>query len=66
MKELGPFSVCKNGGILPLEFTDEVPEDFLKYEPKADTDKIRESLNAGALLTFAKFSERRHHLRMKV
>lgn len=59
------FSICRNGGKLPLQITDEVPEEFLKYEPRTDLDKIREALDDGNELYFACYGERGEHLRIK-
>lgn len=64
-KKVGVFSVCKNGGKQPIELTDEVPEEFLKYKPSTDTDKIREALTKGEL-KFARLGEKGTHLRVKV
>jgi len=65
-KKCGPFSVCKNGGKLPVVVDGDVPEEFLIFEPKQDSDKIREALLQGAELPFARFGERGTHIRMKV
>lgn len=59
------FSICKNGGKLPVQITDEVPEEFLRYEPCTDMDKIRKVLENGQELEFAHLKERGEHLRIK-
>lgn len=59
------FSVCKNGGKLPIKLTAEVTEEFLKYEPCTDMDKIRKALEDGKKLIFAHLEERGEHLRIK-
>jgi hypothetical protein len=63
-KKHGSFSVCANGGVLPLILTDEIPEEFIKYEPKQDTDAIRAALDKGDL-PFAKYGERGKHIRVR-
>lgn len=63
-KKHGSFSVCANGGALPLVLTDEIPEEYIKYEPKQDTDAIRAALDKGAL-PFAKYGERGKHVRIR-
>ena len=61
------LSIVKNGGVQPLKFIEgkEVPEQFLKYTPSSDTDKIRKALNAGEQLEFAYLGERDVHLNIK-
>lgn len=61
------FSVVKNGGMAPLIYTGDVPEEY-KYtpivEPKIDTKKIREALKEGEL-DFVHEGERGTHLTIK-
>lgn len=60
----------KNGGKIPLEIKvqpEELPKPY-RYEVvsvKADTDKIREALEAGKKLPFATLGERGTHIRVK-
>lgn len=65
IKKEGSLSVCKNGGKTPMEITDLVPEDFTIFEPRPNTDLIRERLESGDQLPFAKLGERGRHLRTK-
>lgn len=66
--DLFTLSVCKNGGKTPIEVDDEnVPQEY-KQEVvtyKVDSNKIREKLEEGQKLTFARFRERGTHLRIK-
>lgn len=62
---LHSFSVCKNGGKLPLEITGDVPEAFLKYTPSVDTMAIRNALENGKTLGFAHYGKRGENLRIK-
>ena len=59
------FTVCKNGGKQGVNIFAEVPDNFQRviYEP--DTDKIRDALEAGEDLPFAKLLERGEHVRIK-
>lgn len=66
--ELFTLSVCKNGGKTPIDIDEEnVPQDY-KQEVvtyKVDSNKIREQLDEGQTLSFARFKERGTHLRIK-
>ena len=65
--DLFTLSVCKNGGKIPLDVDEEVPEEY-KQEVityKVDTNKIREVLDGGSELPFARYKERGTHLRIK-
>ena len=64
-KKLGAFSVCKTGGKAPLLIDGEVPEEFIKYEPSQDKEKIRQYLESGGELDFAKIGERGTHIRIR-
>lgn len=61
--ELFKFSICKNGGLAPLEITGDVPQDYCKFEP--DNAKIRMAIGTGQDVEFAKLGERGEHLRIK-
>jgi hypothetical protein len=65
VKKTGSFSICKNGGLAPIEFVGKATEDFIRYEPKVDLGKVRQSLEQGNDLSFAKLKERGQHLRVK-
>jgi len=62
------ISVAKNGGKLPLiiENDDQVP-DYYCYQPplKPDVNKIREALDNGEKLQFARYGERGMHLKIR-
>ena len=57
------FSIAKNGGLLPLEITGDVPKSYSKFVP--DNSLIRDSLAKGVELEFAKLGERGESLRIK-
>ncbi len=62
------FSICKNGGKLPIEVTADVydiPEQYRVLVPKPNTELIRLALESGQELEFAHFKERGEHLRIK-
>lgn len=63
--DLHTFIICKNGGKQAVDIFAEVPDSFQRviYEP--DTDKIRDALEAGEDLPFAKLLERGEHVRIK-
>lgn len=63
--DLHTFTVCKNSGKQAVNIFAEVPDNFQRviYEP--DTDKIREALENGEDLPFAKLVERGEHVRIK-
>ena len=65
--DTGSISVCKNGGAVPIEVTDELPEKYMKthitIEP--DLDKIRTSLKSGEQVEGVIVKERSHHVRIK-
>lgn len=62
---LHSFAIQKNGGKKPLDLIAEVPEEYLTYEPKVNTELIREELEAGAELPFAVLRERGESLRIR-
>ena len=57
------FSICKNGGELPMEIIGEVPDQYKKLVE--DNTKIRTALKNGEALEFAVLGERGEHLRIK-
>jgi len=57
------FSICKNGGELPMEIIGEVPDEYKKLVE--DNTKIRSALKSGETLGFATLGERGEHLRIK-
>lgn len=62
------ISVARNGGKQPLFITPEladIPEEFLIRRPEPDKDKIREALEAGKELGFARLEERGQHLSIR-
>lgn len=59
------FTVCKNGGKQGVDIFDAVPDNFQRVIYEADTDKIRDALEAGEDLPFAKLKERGEHVRIK-
>lgn len=59
------FSIVGNGGIKPLKFTGEVPEEYMCMKPEVDNKKIREALDAGQTLDFAYLGERGKRLSIK-
>lgn len=63
--DLFSFGIQKNGGRKPLRILDEtaVPVEFCKRIP--DNSKIRESLEAGEVLSFAVLEEAGEHLRIR-
>jgi hypothetical protein len=63
--DLHTFTICKNGGKQGVDIFAEVPDSFQRiiYEP--DTDKIREALENGEDLPFARLRERGEHVRIK-
>jgi Gp157 protein len=67
---LHKFSVCKNGGKIPLQIDANVdPEKvagrFQKVVVTLDTDAVRSDLEAGLVIPFAKLGERGSHLRIR-
>ena len=62
------FSVCKNGGKLPIEVTADVydiPEQYRILVPKPNNELIRLALESGQELEFAHFKERGEHIKIK-
>lgn len=59
------FSICKNGGRRSVELVGLVPEEYVRYVPRVDTDAVREALESGQELGFARLKERGEHLRIR-
>tara|TARA_Y100001968_G_C19219090_1_gene648761 strand:- start:340 stop:834 length:495 start_codon:yes stop_codon:yes gene_type:complete len=60
------ISVCENGGKLPLEIhEDDVPHVFKEAKWTPDTGRIRQILEKGETLPFARLGKRKSHLRIK-
>ncbi len=61
------FSIVKNGGKQGMEVDDleNIPKEYIKMVPKPDSEKIREVLESGETLTFARLKERGKQLRVK-
>jgi hypothetical protein len=69
-------SVCGNGGLAPLivpeipkdndqEALKGIPVDYVKTVLQLDTAKVREELEMGVVIEFAKIGERGTHVRIK-
>jgi hypothetical protein len=57
-----------NGGRLPLEVTlpaEELPEEYVRTTKAADMEAIREAVEGGEELPFARLGERGEHLRLR-
>ena len=52
----------KNGGVLPLKITGNVPDNYKKITYSDDTEKIRKALKEGKKLDFAHLGERGTHI----
>lgn len=65
--DLNTFSVCKNGGKLPLDIHDpeRVPDAYAYQVREIDRDKLRAALEAGTDIPGAILQERGRHLRIK-
>lgn len=59
------ISVAGNGGVQPIKFTADVPDDYKVAVLSPDNKKIREELEAGVVLDFAHLEERGKHLNIK-
>lgn len=61
------IKLTNNGGQLPIMYTADVPKEYIKTTivEEKDTEKIRQALNEGKDLGFAKFGERGKHIRIK-
>ena len=58
------LSVVKNGGKQPMEVDEieKIPQDYLTMKPVANIEKIRQELEGGGQLDFARLKERGEHL----
>lgn len=68
--DVGTVTRAKNGGKQPVEVLvgeDQLPEEYARviYDVKPDTDAMREALQSGQDLPFARLQERGHHVRIK-
>ena len=69
--DLFSFSVCNNGGKLPLEVTEtdvfKIPKEFLTYpDPIVNTEAVRSALDKDpGGVDFAHYNPRGRHLRIK-
>lgn len=58
------FRIQKNGGKVGIEYLGDVPDSYKKVVLEDDTARIREDLEAGKELGFARLKERGTHLRI--
>ena len=61
-------SIAKNGGKQPMYVDpniEAIPEEYIIRRPEPDKEKIREALDAGQELEFAKLLERGTHLSIR-
>lgn len=58
-------SIVKNGGKKPVILSDEVPQEWQKVKYEPDNKRIREALENGEELPFAKLGERGERLSIK-
>lgn len=59
------LKIAKNGGLQPLKIDGYVPDSFTKVIVEPDNKKIRDALNNGEALGFARLEERGRHLCIK-
>lgn len=64
------FTIAKNGGKIPVVYDpvidiDKIPVEFIKVEWDVDNDAVREYLESGEELDFARLGERGESLRIK-
>lgn len=57
------FTICKNGGLQPIEITGDVPAEYCDLVP--NNTLIRTAITEGKKIEFAKLLERGEHLRIK-
>ena len=57
------FTICKNGGLQPIEITGDVPAEYCDLVP--NNTLIRDAIKEGKDIEFAKLLERGEHLRIK-
>ena len=63
--DLFSFSIVKNGGKQALTIDGDVPAEYTKTVVENDTDKIRQALEEGTELSFARLEPRGESLRIK-
>ena len=66
--ELFSFSVANNGGKLPLKLNvgiDELPDELVSIEKKANSDAIRAYIDETGDLSYAEYEERGQHLSIR-
>lgn len=63
--DLFSFNIAKNGGKQALTIDGDVPEEYTKTIIENDTDKIRQALEEGKELPFARLEPRGESLRIK-
>lgn len=63
--DLFSFSIAKNGGKQALTIDGDVPDEYTKTVIENDTDKIRQALENGEELGFARLEPRGESLRIK-
>lgn len=63
--DLFSFNIAKNGGKQALTIDGDVPEEYTKTIIENDTDKIRQALEEGKKLPFARLEPRGESLRIK-
>lgn len=65
--DLNKFTVCRNGGKLPLEIIDPqaVPSEYTYQVTEIDKDKLRDALSNGEPVAGARLVERGRHLRIR-
>jgi Mg2+ and Co2+ transporter CorA len=61
------LSIVKNGGKQPMEVDEieKIPQDYLTMKPVANMEKIRQELEGGGQLDFARLKERGEHLSIR-
>lgn len=65
----GRVSVVRNGGKLRINYADAIdpatlPEQFVRVRREIDSEAVRDALDRGETLPFARFAERGTHLRI--
>ena len=63
--DLHTFKIVKNGGKVPLIIDGDVPDDMCKVILEPDKDRIREAIESGAVIPYARLGERGEHLVIK-
>ena len=63
--DLFAFNIAKNGGKQPLVIDGEIPKEYTKTVIENDTEKIRQALENGEVLSFAHLESRGESLRIR-